>query len=213
MNIKIGRAVSNDYIIDHPSVSNEHALIEINENNEIFIRDLNSSGGTFINGVKVLRKKIELTETITLGQYEVDNDDLKQNIDNLILSYKTDFTEEFNALEPKYKDFIKKINKVERDEKNKQLLIRLAITVVLMVITYFIFGELLFIFVVGIVSGLLTNLLVKTTHVKEKKEIMQLDFSSVFVCPKCKTGLIRKSWIYWSKKGECPNVKCDATWH
>jgi len=49
---KIGRLPSNDIIINDQSVSREHAVLIILEN-EYSILDLNSSNGTFVNGMRI----------------------------------------------------------------------------------------------------------------------------------------------------------------
>lgn len=52
----VGRALDNDIIIEHPSVSNNHARLNFNQN--YFLTDLRSSNGTFLNGKKILHAKL-----------------------------------------------------------------------------------------------------------------------------------------------------------
>ena len=61
---KIGRNPStNTIILNHTSISKEHALIEFDSNNQAFISDLFSSNGTFVNGVKISsNQKFQLNE-------------------------------------------------------------------------------------------------------------------------------------------------------
>ena len=57
----IGRAKDNDLILNHPSISNHHAIIEINPStNEYFLIDNKSSNGTFINNIKMTMNKIKI---------------------------------------------------------------------------------------------------------------------------------------------------------
>ena len=49
----IGKSSTCDIIIEDPSISKQHAQILHNENNELFIIDLGSSNGTFINNRKI----------------------------------------------------------------------------------------------------------------------------------------------------------------
>lgn len=51
--ISIGRDPSNDFVLDHPTVSRHHARIVSKEGKHI-IYDLNSSNGTFVNGNRVI---------------------------------------------------------------------------------------------------------------------------------------------------------------
>jgi pSer/pThr/pTyr-binding forkhead associated (FHA) protein len=65
-NINIGRANANDLIIDSERVSRFHALLTI-ENGRAWIRDLQSSNGTFVNGTRVDSRMLENGDTIILG--------------------------------------------------------------------------------------------------------------------------------------------------
>lgn len=61
----IGRRSDNDVVINHPSVSNQHARLNYEEN--YFLTDLRSSNGTFINGKKVLHAKLSDGDTISFA--------------------------------------------------------------------------------------------------------------------------------------------------
>ena len=52
----IGRGPDNDIVIEHPSVSNNHARLNFEHN--YFLTDLRSSNGTFLNGKKILHTKL-----------------------------------------------------------------------------------------------------------------------------------------------------------
>lgn len=62
----IGRRGFNDVVIDHRSVSGEHALIT-REGQDHYLEDLNSTNGTFINGRYVKRQRLEHNDTIEIG--------------------------------------------------------------------------------------------------------------------------------------------------
>ena len=61
---KIGRnPLTNTIILNHNSISKEHAMIEFDQNNNCYLSDLFSSNGTFINGVKISsNQKFSLNE-------------------------------------------------------------------------------------------------------------------------------------------------------
>lgn len=50
--IEIGRGAECGLVLDEPEMSRRHALIEVTPN-EIYLRDLGSANGTFVNGVQV----------------------------------------------------------------------------------------------------------------------------------------------------------------
>ena len=50
---RIGRDHDNAIQIDEKTVSRRHCEIQVN-NNQVFIKDLNSTNGTFVNGEKIV---------------------------------------------------------------------------------------------------------------------------------------------------------------
>ena len=52
----IGRRADNDIMIDSPAVSNRHARVNIEQN--VYLTDLRSSNGTYLNGKKILHTKL-----------------------------------------------------------------------------------------------------------------------------------------------------------
>lgn len=213
MKFTIGRASDNIYRIENISVSNHHAELQIVDDFSFILKDLGSSGGTYVNDTKIISKKINLTEKIILGKYNLNNQELLSYIQNFTLQNRTDFSKEFQELETKYKEYSKKISKIERGQKNKPLIIKLFITIALMGVTFIVtggnFGPMM---IIGVLSGIITNFMFNNTGDKEKKEEIFIEFSKSICCPKCKKELLSKSWKYWKSKGECPNLKCDAKW-
>lgn len=61
----VGRAPQCNICINTPGLSKEHAVITVNENG-VFIRDLNSTNGTFVNGIKVHKQKLRQSDKVTL---------------------------------------------------------------------------------------------------------------------------------------------------
>ena len=68
--IAIGRDPANDVHINHPLVSNRHAEI-VREDGKTFIVDLNSTNGTFVNGLKVKRHELHEMDRIVIGPSEL----------------------------------------------------------------------------------------------------------------------------------------------
>jgi serine protease Do len=67
--IKIGRTDENDVVINNSSVSREHAIILIDSNGIVVIRDLGSSNGTFVNNIKIKEQKLAGGDEVKLGVY------------------------------------------------------------------------------------------------------------------------------------------------
>jgi phosphoserine phosphatase RsbU/P len=66
----VGRKVDRDLVIPDPRVSREHASI-ISENGEFFIVDQGSKHGTFVNGERVERRKLERNDRMEFGARDV----------------------------------------------------------------------------------------------------------------------------------------------
>jgi ABC-type multidrug transport system ATPase subunit/pSer/pThr/pTyr-binding forkhead associated (FHA) protein len=65
--IRIGRDESNDWNIDDLTVSRFHAEVVQNDKGGFDLVDLRSANGTFINGVPVKRREIEIGDLISIG--------------------------------------------------------------------------------------------------------------------------------------------------
>jgi hypothetical protein len=64
--VRIGLNKENDLVINHPQVSQEHAQLRL-VNGQYTIFDLNSTEGTFVNGVKVSQSLLSPGDVISLG--------------------------------------------------------------------------------------------------------------------------------------------------
>ncbi len=62
---KIGRAYENDLVIEYPQVSREHAELRCTGGNYEII-DLESTGGTYVNGIRIKEQILSKGDVITL---------------------------------------------------------------------------------------------------------------------------------------------------
>lgn len=68
--VTLGRGPSNDIVIDGPQISRHHAKIERNEDG-MFLEDLGSANGTFIDGERITRARLEPGQTVSLGSHAI----------------------------------------------------------------------------------------------------------------------------------------------
>ena len=64
--VMIGRAPSNQIVIDHPTVSAQHTVL-LKVGNSYWLKDLNSTNGTQINDMLVTDAELKDGDTIRLG--------------------------------------------------------------------------------------------------------------------------------------------------
>jgi hypothetical protein len=68
LTINIGRNLDNQLVIPDPRVSRHHAQIRITEN-RFLISDLNSTGGTFVNGEQITQQELKPGDIISLAGF------------------------------------------------------------------------------------------------------------------------------------------------
>ena len=66
----VGRRPYNDVVIDNLAVSGEHAVLQMS-GNEVYLEDLNSTNGTFINGKAVKKQLLNDSDTVEIGKYKI----------------------------------------------------------------------------------------------------------------------------------------------
>ncbi|EWS55582.1 MULTISPECIES: FHA domain-containing protein [unclassified Methylibium] len=66
----LGRRPYNDIVIDNLAVSGEHAVLQM-VGQDVFIEDLNSTNGTYINGKAVKKQLLQHNDTVEIGKYKI----------------------------------------------------------------------------------------------------------------------------------------------
>ena len=65
--VRIGRSLDNDFVLRDPATSGHHASFE-RRNGEVFVVDLDSTNGTFVNGEQVHEQRLGAADRVTIGQ-------------------------------------------------------------------------------------------------------------------------------------------------
>lgn len=68
--ITIGRRIGNDIVIDHLTVSGQHAAIDTTPNGS-FVLDLGSTNGTLVNNQPVKKHLLQHDDVIDIGKYKL----------------------------------------------------------------------------------------------------------------------------------------------
>jgi hypothetical protein len=66
----LGRRPYNDIVIDNLAVSGEHAVLQM-MGADVFIEDLNSTNGTYINGKAIKKQLLSHNDTVEIGKYKI----------------------------------------------------------------------------------------------------------------------------------------------
>ena len=66
----LGRRPYNDIVIDNLAVSGEHAVLQM-VGQDVFIEDLNSTNGTYINGKAIKKQLLAHNDTVEIGKYKI----------------------------------------------------------------------------------------------------------------------------------------------
>jgi pSer/pThr/pTyr-binding forkhead associated (FHA) protein len=66
----LGRRPYNDVVIENLAVSGEHAVFEKTDS-EVYLEDLNSTNGTYVNGRAVKRHRLQHGDRIDIGKYKI----------------------------------------------------------------------------------------------------------------------------------------------
>ena len=216
MIIRIGKAEDNDYVADEAYVSRYHAKLERNEKGDLFIEDLNSKNGTFVNGNRIVKKKIALADTVKLGsQYLLNVKDA--------LKFDNDYSEEFAELKLVYDAYIEEKIRVQSSNQFKTRLfqsIPFAVIGVTGLVIAFVGkgGGSQGIFIISLILAICVPTIGIYLGARQSAKIPGLlqnlanKFKIDYVCPKCGTFLGEVPWESVANKKQCPVGSCRAKW-
>ena len=66
----LGRRPYNDIVIDNLVVSGEHAVLQM-AGNEVYLEDLNSTNGTYVNGKAIKKQLLQNSDVVEIGKYRI----------------------------------------------------------------------------------------------------------------------------------------------
>jgi len=217
MIIRIGKAEDNDYIADDIYVSRYHARIGRDDTGNLFIEDLNSSNGTFVNGNRIMKKKITTSDTVKLGSlYTLNVTDA--------LKFDNDYSDEFALLKSVYDGYIKEKIRVQSSNQFKTRLLQsipfAVIGVAGLVISFFRKGTSgnNGIIIISIILAICVPIIGIYLGARQSAKIPELlhnlanKFKIDYVCPKCGTFLGEVPWESLINKKQCPVATCRAKW-
>lgn len=214
MNVKIGKASDNQFVINDPQVSRHHALLTEEENGDLILEDMGSTNGTFVNNVQIVKKKVLPGDKVTFGtQYTV------QVVD--ILKSDNDYSEEFARLKKVYDVYIAEKIRIQSSNQFKTRLFQslpFAVIGVGGIVISFLghTNKMLFIFsfILAVCAPTLGIYFGARQAAKIPAQLQNLanQFKIDYVCPKCGTFLGEIPWESLGNKKQCPISSCKAKW-
>ncbi|MBQ8493993.1 MAG: FHA domain-containing protein [Alistipes sp.] len=239
MMLTIGRTVSgaNTMRVSNNVVSGTHCKIFLDEKSNImYIEDLGSTNGTYVNGVQVMRYALKVDDNILLGgdggykttlrevlkyveAQQAATHSLDDNAQNKqgVAAERT-YVEEFAKLKDIYDSYQHDTLEI-KDKLNSVMMWRIIPSSIVAVITAAIpfvidAPEVKRFMTLG--SALLTLIILlicfkvtaKMSH-KYNAALLkrQEDFQLSYVCPKCRSDFGNRSWVALHHKGFCPACK------
>lgn len=233
--IKIGREVEGKSILLVPSeykkVSRRHATL-LWHDGTVTLEDNESSNGTFINGKRIAKSKINENDTVTLGgrkgepeTYLIDLKKIFNSCREAEKSARTDYSKEFADIKQAYIDYQREVSTLKKGAAMKSQMPLRVISFVPTLIGAIIAilpgadanARIVAISVGGAITGLI-NILMTGKNTSANDQIndqiteLQIKFQPRYSCPKC--GMKYPFTTHWKKleaDGKCPNPKCNAT--
>ena len=106
--IKIGKVASSHLRLDDEAASRMHAMIEVNSPDEIYIIDLGSASGTYVNGQKSNKARLSSGDEISIGEtrifVEVDMDSGFEDNEATMAVSREDIGVDFAAMAAEHAD-------------------------------------------------------------------------------------------------------------
>ena len=221
MEYTIGRNNTNDLKIDDPEISASHAKIIVEPDFETFtLFDLDSTNGTYVNGRRIVSKKITDKDSFRFATQKMTGTDLFEHLGRYIKERRTDFSKEFNKLLSIESEYRTKKRQITKHYRLLAMLPRVLVTIVVVAAIFLIpniNSELRYPLMIGasIVGTFVSGLGVSEQRKEDKLNDLRAKFQIQFACPKCGTELNAggRDSKYYLEKRSCPNRKCNATWH
>jgi DNA-directed RNA polymerase subunit RPC12/RpoP len=224
--IIVGRQVGkDDFLIDdsYKEVSRRHCRI-LRKADGIYIEDLNSANGTFVNGKEVVIKKVSNKDLITLGGedgYELKLD----KVLNLLPMSDKEFAEKFLKLKDVYEKYQKTKVKIQSESQASMMMKRtipMAVPSLLMVVIGLVIPNDSAKYILSSLGGILSAVAMIIGGVGASKSMAKLperlaalreQFMLDYVCPACGREYGERPWENIKRQGKCPYCGREFNFH
>lgn len=216
MKFSLGRSESNDIVINDPSISLQHASVDIKDHNIVVVSDEGSLNGLWVDNRRVQSAHISISNEVRVGNFMLDFSRIFKIDNGVILDKKhpNDFTEYFEKLVLIEKEYEKKLDEINNGSSSFMLLFRasmIAMSVCGLSRIVFASGEdasmiskilpLIFAFIFGVSAIYFYSKSIKSGKSKEKDRRKIRDHYKIdFNCPKCSNFIPDSTYVMTVKK-------------
>ena len=67
----LGRKLHNDIVLENMAVSGEHCVFELHGLMDVYVEDLRSTNGTYLNGKMIVRQRLADQDVIAIGKFRI----------------------------------------------------------------------------------------------------------------------------------------------
>lgn len=210
----LGRSRENDIVIHHNEVSRKHLLIIYLNDKEFMIEDHDSHNHTVVNGHRVKRARIYPSDTILLGTYQLDTDNVFAEVIKLYNADRNDYSGEFLELKRIYMEYERKVHELKKKSQAGPLMVKTGVTLGAILAAFILIKDPQFRYPVMMLAGLAGGLFAlsfqKDTKYRDQLDILNARLEEEFRCPKCKKNLAGRRWQHWAERKKCDG--CGAIW-
>jgi len=214
MNIRIGKSKDNTYITNDPLVSRYHAVLTRDDKGALVLEDKESTNGTFVNDMRILKKKVYLKDRIRLGLNHT------TTIADILAS-DNDFSEQFADLKKVYDTYIREKIRIQSSNQFKTRLFQ-SLPFALVGVTGIVLGVmghtnrelLIFSFILAVCAPTVGIYFGARQAAKIPAQLQNLanQFKIDYVCPKCGVFLGEIPYESLLNKKQCSTPSCKAKW-
>lgn len=211
----IGRDSSQCQIVvphEEKTVSNRHARICVDDKT-VVIEDVGSTNGTFVNGIRVVKKVVTPTDVVTLGS----PDGYRMDLSGVLKPADHDFSAKVRHLQQIHDEYHENKAQLSK-EQGKALRIRMLPTMIVgscgAIAGACIPEKYRIAMMIGV--GVLTVIVFMiTSHIASermaasarRRKMVDEQYELDFVCPECGGSWRSHSFAYIARLGACPCCK------
>jgi hypothetical protein len=218
--IKVGNIdnIHNQVKINDKSVSRNHLEVTKIDNETLFVKDLNSTNGTYINGIEIVESYFRSDQTIKIGHQTYTGFEFFRKVAPHFIERRVIWAKEFKELEPKFMKYEKKKMKINQAYQNKTNILR-GFMLIFILMIFFFFGEsmgitsehrIFFSIGGGIIAGILAPKMISKDKINHELFKTKRQYSTLLSCPRCMRDLTSASYKFWREEKRCSY--CDAIW-